>query len=136
MTWGRFNHVAIVTDASRGLIVESTANVPSDRPGVRTISWKEFASNYMQVAVGRVRGASPEQLARVIRWVEERKGKPYRWPIIMGLNKMDESRFYCSQLVWLAFKQGLNIDLDYDKGVLIFPDDIYYSTQYVDHIVP
>ncbi|HUE83977.1 MAG TPA: YiiX/YebB-like N1pC/P60 family cysteine hydrolase [Pyrinomonadaceae bacterium] len=136
MTWGRFNHVAIVTDASRGVIIESTASVPSDRPGVRTIDWKSFAANYMHVAVARVRGASPEQLARVIRWVEARKGKPYRWPIIMGLNTTDESRFYCSQLVWLAFKQELNIDLDYDKGVLIFPDDIYYSTQYVDHIVP
>ena len=75
------------------------------------------------------------QLARVIRWVEDRKGKPYRWPIIMGLDTSDESRFYCSQLVWLAYKNVLNIDLDNDKGVLIFPDDLYESSD-VEKIVP
>ena len=135
MTWGRYNHVAIVTDAARGILVESTAEVPSDKPGVRSIDWKTFASNYVHVGIVRVKGAQPNQLARVIRWVEERKGKPYRWPIIMGLDTTDESRFYCSQLVWLAYKNVLNMDLDSDKGVLIFPDDLYDSSD-VDKIVP
>lgn len=135
MTWGRYNHVAIVTDAARGILVESTASVPSDKPGVRSVDWKSFASNYVHVGIVRIKGAQPDQLARVVRWVEERKGKPYRWPIIMGLDTTDESRFYCSQLVWLAYKKVLNIDLDYDKGVLIFPDDLYDSSD-VDKIVP
>ena len=135
MTWGRYNHVAIVTDAARGILVEATAEVPSDKPGVRSIDWKSFASNYAHVGIVRVKGAQPNQLARVIRWVEERKGKPYRWPIIMGLDTTDESRFYCSQLVWLAYKNVLNMDLDSDKGVLIFPDDLYDSSD-VDKIVP
>ena len=56
--------------------------------------------------------------------------------MIQGLEKSDQSRFYCSQLVWIAFKEVLNLDLDVDKGVLVFPDDIYYSKEYVDVIVP
>jgi uncharacterized protein YycO len=136
MTWGKYNHVAIVTDAARGTLMESTAEVPTDKPGVRHTDWKSFAKDYVHVGLVRVRNARPEQLAAVVRWVEDRKGKPYRWPIIMGLDTKDESRFYCSQLVWLAFRQVMGIDLDYDRGVLIFPDDIYDSTQYVDQIVP
>jgi uncharacterized protein YycO len=136
MTWGRYNHVAIVTDAARGILVEATASLGSDKPGVRTTDWQTFASGYVHVGIVRLKKASPDQLARVIRWIDDRKGKPYRWPIIQGLDKTDQSRFYCSQLVWLAFKEVLGIDLDVDQGVLVFPDDIYYSKDYVDMIVP
>jgi len=136
ITWGRFNHVAIVVDAARGVLAESTAKLPTDMPGVKTIDWKDFVSGYSHIGVVRLKGNSANDLPRVIRWVNDRKGKPYRWPIIQGLDKTDQSRFYCSQLVWLAFKDVLNLDLDVDKGVLVFPDDIYYAKDYVDVIVP
>ncbi|HKO95647.1 MAG TPA: YiiX/YebB-like N1pC/P60 family cysteine hydrolase [Pyrinomonadaceae bacterium] len=135
MTWGRYNHVGIVSDAERGKILEATANGPSDQPGVVESDWSTYTT-YGHIGVARVRGASPEQLANVIRWIEGRKGRPYRWPIVMGLDNTDESRFYCSQLVWRAFKQVMNIDLDADQGALIFPDDIYNSKTLVDVIVP
>lgn len=136
MTWGRFNHVAIVLDAARGVIAESTAQVPSDMPGVRVVDWDKFVSGYARVGIVRIKPARAEQLPKVVSWISERKGKPYRWPLIQGLEKSDQSRFYCSQLVWIAFKEVLNLDLDIDKGVLVFPDDIYYSKEYVDVIVP
>ncbi len=136
MTWGRFNHVAIVVDASRGLIAESTAELPTDMPGVRVVDWKTFAAGYSHIGVVRLKGSSANEIPRVVTWVNERKGKPYRWPIIQGLDKLDQRRFYCSQLVWLAFKDVLNFDLDVDKGVIVFPDDIYYSKDYVEVIVP
>ncbi len=135
MTWGRYNHVGIVSDAERGKILEATANPPSDEPGVVESDWSTY-TNYGHIGVVRVRGASADDLAKVIRWIEARKGRPYRWPIVMGLDKDDESRFYCSQLIWRAFKQVMNIDLDADQGALIFPDDIYVSKTLVDVIVP
>lgn len=136
MTWGRFNHAAIVLDAARGVVAESTAAPPSDMPGVRLIDWDKFVGNYAHVGIVRLKPSKAEQLSKVIAWVTDRKGKPYRWPIIQGLDKTDQSRFYCSQLVWVAFKDVMNLDLDVDKGVLVFPDDIYYSKEYVDVIVP
>lgn len=135
MTWGRYIHVAIVVDASGGMLVEATADGPSDKPGVREVDWERYASRYGHIGMVRVRGASGDQITRVIRWVEERKGLPYRWPIIMGLDNNDESHFYCSQLVWRAYKQGMNLDLDSDRGALVFPDDLYHSKD-VDVIVP
>lgn len=136
MTWGRFNHIAMVVDAKNGTLAESTAELPTDAPGVRSVEWNKFASGYAHIGVVRIKGSSANELPRVIRWISERKGRPYRWPIIQGLDKSDQSRFYCSQLVWLAFKEVLNLDLDSDKGVLVFPDDIYNSKDYVDVIVP
>jgi len=136
MTWGRFNHVAMVLDADRGVIAEATAQVPSDMPGVRLTDWDKFISAYARIGVVRIKSSRAGELPRVLNWISERKGKPYRWPIIQGLDKLDQSRFYCSQLVWVAFKDVLNLDLDIDQGVLVFPDDIYYSKEYVDVIVP
>jgi uncharacterized protein YycO len=136
MTWGRFNHVAMVVDAARGTLAEATATLPTDMPGVRLVDWKKFASGYSHIGVVRLKGKSAKDLTSIVSWVSDRKGKPYRWPIIQGLNKTDQSRFYCSQLVWLAFREVLNLDLDVDKGVLVFPDDIYYSKEFVDVIVP
>lgn len=135
MTWGRFNHVAIVVDAARGLLAESTAELPTDMPGVRIVDWNKFAAGYARIGVVRLKGKAAD-LPRVLAWVTDRKGKPYRWPIIQGVDKLDQSRFYCSQLVWLAFKETLNLDLDADKGLIVFPDDIYYSRDFVDVIVP
>ncbi|HEX3085266.1 MAG TPA: YiiX/YebB-like N1pC/P60 family cysteine hydrolase, partial [Pyrinomonadaceae bacterium] len=114
----------------------ATATLPTDMPGVRLVDWKKFVSGYSHVGVVRLKGKSAKDLTSIVSWVSERQGKPYRWPIIQGLNKTDQSRFYCSQLVWLAFREVLNLDLDVDKGVLVFPDDIYYSKEYVDVIVP
>jgi uncharacterized protein YycO len=136
MTWGRFNHVAIVVDAAAGKLAESTAELPTDMPGVRVVDWKTFAAGYSHIGVVRLNGSSAKEIPRVVSWVNERKGKPYRWPIVQGLDKLDQRRFYCSQLVWLAFKDVLNLDLDFDKGVLVFPDDIYYAKEYVEVIVP
>lgn len=136
MTWGRFNHVAIVLDAASGVLAESTAELPTDMPGVRYTDWTKFVSEFSHVGVVRLKGRAANELPRVIGWISARKGKPYRWPIIQGLDKTDQSRFYCSQLVWLAFKDVLDLDLDVDKGMLVFPDDIYYSKDYVDVIVP
>jgi uncharacterized protein YycO len=135
MTWGKYIHVAIVVNASGGKLIESTADGPSEKPGVREIDWARYEQRYGHVGIVRVKGASPDQITRVIRWVEQRKGLPYRWPIIMGLDNNDESRFYCSQLVWRAYKQSMNVDLDSDRGALVFPDDLYHSKD-VDIIVP
>ena len=136
MTWGRFNHVAIVLDAAKGVIAESTAQLPGDMPGVRLVDWNKFTSGYARVGVVRLKSPKADQLTKVTTWVAERKGKPYRWPFIQGLDKTDQSRFYCSQLVWLAFREVLKLDLDADKGMLVFPDDIYNSKDYVEVIVP
>ncbi len=136
MTWGRYIHVAIVSDAARGKLLEAASDGATDKPGVREIDWENYSSIYGHVGVVRVKRASGEQIAQVIRWIEDRKGRPYRWPILMGVDNEDESRFYCSQLLWKAFKDVMNIDLDSDKGILVFPDDLYNSRAHVDIIIP
>ena len=133
---GQIQSRVIVADPARGTLIQATADGPTDKRGVRETDWKTFASDSGHIGVVRVRGTSDTDLSRVVRWLEDKKGRPYRWPIVMGLDNNDESRFYCSQLAWRAYKQVMNIDLDSDKGALVFPDDLYNSKEYVEIIVP
>ena len=93
ITWGRFNHVAIVLDAKNGTLAESTAQVPTDLPGVRLVDWEKFISGYARIGVVRLKPSHAAELPRVLGWISDRKGRPYRWPIIQGLDKFDQSRF-------------------------------------------
>lgn len=136
MMWGRYNHVAIVFDAQRDVIAEARSALGSERPGVGIVNWKSFAERFTHIGVVRVKGLTTEQFSRIKKWIALRNGRPYRRPLFDGLDKTDQSHFYSSQLVWLAFHEVLNLDLDHDKGVVVFPDDIYYSRDYVDVIVP
>lgn len=40
---------------------------------------------------------------------------------------MDRYRWYCSKLVWGAYREGTGDDLDYDWGYFVFPTDIEHS---------
>jgi len=39
-------------------------------------------------------------------------------------SKNSESTWYCSKLAWRAYKNYLGIDIDYDKGPIVYPADI------------
>ena len=118
---GSAQNPAVIIPAASGLLVDLPV---AKRTG-----------DLLLVPVAELQKVANQPLARVIRWVEERKGLPYRWPIVMGLDSNDETRFYCSQLVWRAYKQNMNVDLDADRGALVFPDDLYHSKD-VAIIVP
>jgi uncharacterized protein YycO len=118
----------LVSDPQAEAVVESTADrVGSDRPGVQDSTWKKFVAEYREVVLLRVKGVTKEQAARVVAWAEARKGRPFRWPAVDGTNKNDDARMYCAQLVWIAYKRELNIDLDAFGAAVIHPDSIYNS---------
>lgn len=42
-------------------------------------------------------------------------------------NRQHQTYWYCSQLIWQAFFSVLNIDLDSNGGVMVFPNDLVAS---------
>ncbi len=43
--------------------------------------------------------------------------------------KSNYNEWYCSKLVWAAYKEEASIDLDVDGGYSVLPDDIYEDSQ-------
>lgn len=125
---GQFAHVAIVTDVKNEKLFESNCKLGSDKPGTHEISWSEFSKHYLYMYRLRVKGLTPAQAGRVVEWVKQHNGKPYRYPAVDGLEKNDDTRMYCSQLPWVAYKRVADIDIQGgDKGPIIHPDDLYKS---------
>ncbi|WP_458123237.1 hypothetical protein [Paenibacillus sp. Z3-2] len=56
-------------------------------------------------------------------WAYGKKGNSYNNNFVSN-RSCDGSKFNCSQLVWCAFKQAANIDLDKDGGWGVYPVDI------------
>lgn len=59
-------------------------------------------------------------------WAEKQVGKPYNWNFF---NKTTTSKFYCSQLVWLAWKaQGVDTEIGSIPNGVIAPADLVNSS--------
>lgn len=133
MSWGTWQHTGIVADPVGQTVIHADGSLFSRKPGVEAIAWSRFVGlggsvdAFNEFALVRVRDVTPDQAARVVDWVRAHIGTPYRMPFIDGTDKNNDHRMYCSQLVWVAYKRVLNIDLDGDGGWLVTPDDIYYN---------
>lgn len=56
--------------------------------------------------------------------------------IILNLNVDTRSKFYCSQLVWAAYKDALGIDLNTSTyGAAVHPLELVNSTHTVTYYV-
>lgn len=66
----------------------------------------------------------PTALANTGKNPENHKGKPYT----VTTSKSTRDKFYCSKLVWAAYKDVTGYDLDNDGGYSVYPMDIYWDS--------
>ncbi len=72
-----------------------------------------------------VRGTTSLQDQAASNWCFNQVGKPYNYNY---LDTATRSKFYCSQLVWAAFKDNYGIDINTDfAGAAIYPMEILDS---------
>lgn len=56
-------------------------------------------------------------------FAQRQMGKPY----VLSLFKTDTRSYYCSKLVWCAWKYTAGVDLDGDRGLYVWPVDLINS---------
>lgn len=66
-------------------------------------------------------GLTSTQRTTIVTYLNNQVGEPYAFSL-----KTNENSWYCSKLVWKAYKQ-VNIDIDYDGGAEVTPTDILNS---------
>lgn len=102
-----------------GIILTSTQVVESLTSGVCRMpnTW----NNYYNVVYGvTVSGTTASQDTSAANWCNGQVGKPYNY---VFTDTSTRSKFYCSHLVWAAFKDLYGINLD-DDGGIIWPVDL------------
>lgn len=98
--FGYPGHAAIVSNSS-SYTVES---FPADGVQKHFNDWGSRKYVYAMY----VKGATASNYSGAARYAEGKIGKPYNWNFI---NPWNENAFYCSQLVWKAWKtQGIDVD--------------------------
>ncbi|SDZ31078.1 Permuted papain-like amidase enzyme, YaeF/YiiX, C92 family [Evansella caseinilytica] len=123
-------HAAIVSDYSSNWTVEAFAKGFSPQsPKESGVMWQinNWRTRYKTVAGYNVKGATSTDYSKAGKYAESQIGKPYNFDFT---DKKTTSSFYCSQLVWRAWKkQGYEID-GVSNGV-VWPKDLTKSKNVV-----
>ena len=129
VAWGYYRHAAIWDGAyyngsldSYAFIEANVENAPGDEQKNVHYSTARKFRNYDKATGLWVHTLLPQYRTSARNYVREQLTKPYK---ISGSYKHDTSSWYCSKLVWKAFYQVGNRDLDVDYGTYVYPDDIY-----------
>ncbi|MFH1030521.1 MAG: YiiX/YebB-like N1pC/P60 family cysteine hydrolase, partial [bacterium] len=117
-----YTHAALVIDRNVTIEIRGNGYTVDVYPITDWAGWFKNKA-FTRVAILRVNNASSYHKEAAINKAKEAWGKPYWW--IYPLSKFPNPQYhYCSSLVWHAYRWGVAIDLDYNGGSYVLPDDI------------
>ena len=111
-------HAGIIWTSST--IVESLSNGVTTGPN----DWNTSKTSCYGISV---KGTTVDEDNEASNWCYRQLGKPYNYNYF---NVSTRKKFYCSQLVWAAFKDNYGIDLDTsDFGDAVHPMELVNSSK-------
>ncbi len=135
---GILGHTSIVTDLSsfqnEGGVFESDNTLVFEAIGKKdpvedeilerpaTMYWGRDGS-HRSIHVRYHPDASWDQRARAVEYAMAQDDDIY----LATTSKINRTRWYCSKLVWRAYREATGDDLDVDWGYFVFPDNIERS---------
>lgn len=120
--WGRWCHAGMWDgrNSNQRGIWESN---PSSGVRFNTYNNQNGFKRANRAVILRV-NASYSTRSSAAQWVAGKSYKPYNYNFF---DRDTRSKFYCSQLVWAAYKDGAGIDQDSNGAPAVSPDDVYFS---------
>lgn len=117
-----YTHAALVV--SKNMTIETLGeNYPNNTvqsyPITNWVKWFQKGL-FTRVAILRVNTSDANKRAALFKAYGE-WGKSYYWFAIKTYPMFEHN---CSSLVWYSYKYGANVDIDYNGGTLVLPDDI------------
>lgn len=105
-----------------GIVWNPSTTVESMSDGVQRLPnmWNSRYNNVQGISVSET---TSEQDEKASDWCDTQVGKPYNWNFF---NTSTRNKFYCSQLVWAAYKDLYNINIDSKSSIpgVIIPVDL------------
>jgi uncharacterized protein YycO len=123
---GYWDHVAVYLEEPYPCVVEATYNL-----GISQTPLAEFVARDLpaEVSVRRLKDISDrdEVIRLVVEYAQTHVGAPFDYTATATLPfKMNEGNLHCAELAWRSY-MAAGVDLDSDGGLLVYPDDIYFS---------
>lgn len=133
VSWGLINHAGIY-DGTAG---KDWRWVLSSRPGVG-VDWEtiETIASYDEAIFYNVyRTSYNEAYYSTQRAIKDAIGKPYPEGLSWVQSiKGSTANFYCSKVPWHGYSKITGVDIDYNKGLVVYPEDIYHSPETIRRI--
>lgn len=126
LCWNHTNYGALIPTGHAGIIWTSSTIVESLSNGVTTgpNDWNTSKTSCYGISV---KGTTVDEDNEASNWCYRQLGKPYNYNYF---NVSTRKKFYCSQLVWAAFKDNYGIDLDTsDFGDAVHPMELVNSSK-------
>ena len=118
----RIGHAGLVTNASRGEVIQASAYGSTSDIG--TVGDFTDRVNFMILSV---KGADNDTKKKVAKYAEENlQGKSYDVTAGVFTKKNSCERTQCAHLVWYAYKQ-FGFDIDGNRGLVVTPRNIANS---------
>jgi uncharacterized protein YycO len=123
---GYWDHVAVYLEDPYPCVVEATYNL-----GISQTPLAEFVARDLpaEVSVRRLKDIPDRDkvIRLVVEYAQTHVGEPFDYTATATLPfKMNEGNLHCAELAWRSY-MAAGVDLDSDGGLLVFPDDIYFS---------
>ncbi|MFD1427048.1 YiiX/YebB-like N1pC/P60 family cysteine hydrolase [Kroppenstedtia sanguinis] len=114
-------HAGIIHPDSTKYTVES---YPGKGKGVKKHKNNWTKRGYKHLKKMYVKKASKTKHKAAAKYAKSKIGKPYNYNFV---SKEATKKYYCSQLVWQAWKKKGGKNLDYDGGPSVWPVDLIKS---------
>jgi len=109
-------------------VVEATFNAGIQRTSLRRFLERDEGA---RMAVRRLTDmpSRDEVIQKAIDYALAQVGKPFDFTATAGIPlKVNSANLHCVEVIWRAYKAG-GIDLDFNNGFLLYPDDVYFSSK-------
>jgi len=115
----------VVYHGHAGIGGEKANTVIEANPGDGVKVYADRISKYWarnNSSIMKVKNATAAQYTKAFKYANSKVGKKFGW------NPLDSNDFYCSELVWLSWKDA-GITLIINLGTVVTPFDLYSSTK-------
>ncbi len=125
---GYWDHVAVYVEEPFPSVVEATYNA-----GITLTSLQVFLDRDLpaEVSVRRLEDipGRDEVIGAAVQFALDQVGRAFDYTATATLPlKINEGNMHCAEVAWRSYRAG-GLDLDSNGGLLIYPDDIYFSPE-------
>jgi len=123
---GYWDHIAVYVEDPYPCVVEATYNLGISQTALAAFVQRDLPA---EVSVRRLKDIPDREgvIRAVVEYALTHVGAPFDYTATATMPfKMNEGNLHCAELAWRAYMAG-GVDLDSDGGLLVFPDDIYFS---------
>lgn len=125
---GYWDHIAVYVEEPFPSVVEATYNAGITLTALEVFLDRDLPAEVSVRRLGDIPGRD-EVIGAAVQFALDQVGRAFDYTATATLPlKINEGNLHCAEVAWRSYGAG-GLDLDSNGGLLIYPDDIYFSPE-------